>query len=48
MEENPSLIRNAIISVLTVLIAFVVFIWKVLTSYQQPASQADQYQDEDK
>ncbi|HLC43863.1 MAG TPA: hypothetical protein VJK08_01900 [Patescibacteria group bacterium] len=45
---NTNLIRNVVISILTVVIALGIFLWKVLTSPQQSADQADQYQNGDK
>ena len=47
MNTSTNLIRNVIISILTVVVALGLFLWKVLTSPQQSPSQADQYQHDD-
>lgn len=42
------MIKNVLISVLTVLFAFAIFVWKMLTDRQQLPSEADQYGEEDR
>jgi len=46
--NSTTLIRNVLIAILSAVIAVVLFLWKVLTGYQQPSSEADQYQNGDK
>jgi len=47
MKKSSNLLRNTIISILAVLIGAALFLWKILTSSQQPAGEADQYQEND-
>jgi len=44
MDKNANPLSGLVITILSLLIAVALFLWKIIISPQQPPDQADQYQ----